>query len=69
MNNLSEQAAATPPEDSNTRHLSLTQGKFAIVDAADFEWLSQWKWCAAKSNGYWYAHRRAGRGRRPVCTE
>jgi hypothetical protein len=26
--------------------IPLTQGQFAIVDAADYEWLSQWKWCA-----------------------
>ena len=26
------------------RRISLTQGKFAIVDDADFEWLNQWKW-------------------------
>jgi hypothetical protein len=30
--------------DSLTRAIKLTQGKFAIVDAADFEWLNQWRW-------------------------
>jgi hypothetical protein len=29
------------------KHVPLTQGKVAIVDDADFEWLSQWKWFAA----------------------
>src|SRR4029077_18371669 len=29
-----------------TRLIPLTQGQFAIVDAADFEWLNQWKWYA-----------------------
>lgn len=24
--------------------IKLTQGKFAIIDDSDFEWLSQWKW-------------------------
>jgi|DEB0MinimDraft_6_1074348.scaffolds.fasta_scaffold03557_4 hypothetical protein len=24
----------------------LTRGQFAVVDRADYEWLSQWKWCA-----------------------
>ena len=26
------------------RHILLTQGKKAIVDDEDFEWLSKWKW-------------------------
>ena len=29
-----------------SREIPLTQGKVAIVDAADFEWLNQWKWYA-----------------------
>jgi hypothetical protein len=28
------------------RLIPLTQGQFAKVDAADFEWLNQWKWCS-----------------------
>lgn len=34
--------------------IALTQGKYALVDDADFEWLNQWKW-TYHSNGY--AHR------------
>jgi len=26
------------------KHIELTQGKRAVVDEADYEWLSQWKW-------------------------
>jgi len=35
----------------------LTQGKSAVVDDADFEWLSQWKWQAQKVRRTWYAVR------------
>jgi hypothetical protein len=35
----------------------LTQGKFAIVDVEDYEWLSQYKWCAVKNRDVYYAHR------------
>jgi hypothetical protein len=39
------------------KEISLTQGKVAMVDAADFEWLSQWKWQAVSPSGHWYAVR------------
>lgn len=60
MNNLLAQAAATPHADSTTRLISLTKGQFAIVDAADFEWLNQWKWCVTsdKKRHCFYAVRR-----------
>ena len=42
-----------------SKSIPLSQGRFAIVDDADFEWLSQWKWCALKTNATtWYAVRR-----------
>lgn len=38
-----------------SKRIPLTQGKFAIVDDADFEWLNQYKWCAHKVGKSWYA--------------
>lgn len=41
--------------------IPLTQGKFAIVDARDFEWLNQWRWFAWRPNTKtqnYYARRR-----------
>ncbi len=34
-----------PPSD-DIRYIPLTRGYFAIVDAADYDWLSQYKWTA-----------------------
>ena len=33
------------------RLISLTQGKFAMVDDVDFDWLNQWKWYPRKWKG------------------
>lgn len=41
----------------NMKTIELTQGKFAIVDDKDFEWLSQWKWCSDKGGKTFYAIR------------
>lgn len=43
-----------------TKLIALTQGKFAIVDADDYDFLMQWKWWYAKGT---YAARSVG-GRR-----
>lgn len=42
------------------REIQLTRGYVAIVDDADFGWLSQWKWNARPANQAdprWYAYR------------
>ncbi len=39
-----------PPSDE-IRYIGLTQGKFAIVDAADYPRLSRYKWYAARGRG------------------
>ena len=43
--------------DSNMKRIKLTQGKFAIVDDADFEWLNRFKWYAIKDRHTFYAAR------------
>lgn len=52
---------------SETREIPLTRGKIAIVDAADYEYLSQFKWQAQPNKpGKYYAFRY---GRKPDGTK
>lgn len=46
------------------KRIPLSQGKFAIVDDVDYEWLSQWKWTYTKSkhNNTGYACRNLYQG-------
>jgi len=37
--------------------IPLTQGKFAIVDKEDFNWVNKYKWYAALCRGRYYARR------------
>lgn len=47
------------PTDSDIRLIPLTQGKVAVVDAADYDRLSQYKWYAnKKTSGYYAATRK-----------
>ena len=39
------------------KKIPLTQGEFALVDDADFEWLSQWKWYASAHRGWFRVSR------------
>lgn len=39
------------------KKIPLSQGKFALVDDADFEWLNQWNWYANKNHNTYYAVR------------
>jgi len=39
------------------KEIELTQGKIALVDDEDFEYLNQWKWHIQKSGGTFYAIR------------
>lgn len=38
-----------------TKEILLTQGKIALVDDGDYEYLMQWKWNAHKHRNTWYA--------------
>lgn len=50
------------PQDPSYRYIPLTQGQFAIVDAGDYEFLSQWSWCVTKKTSGFYAQRRGPEG-------
>ncbi len=39
------------------KKIPLTQGKFALVDDEDYDFLMQWKWCYAKDKNAGYAVR------------
>lgn len=41
--------------------IELSQGKVALVDDEDFEYLSQWKWSATKMGNAYYALRKEGK--------
>ena len=40
-----------------SKQISLTQGKFTIVDDWNYEWLNQWNWCVADCGSWEYAKR------------
>lgn len=42
------------------KRIPLTQGKFAIVDDNDFEWISKIKWYARKDRNNYYAENHKG---------
>jgi hypothetical protein len=45
------------PRDSDIRYIPLTKRQVAIVDAADYEWLSQYRWFAKGGPDKYYAGR------------
>jgi hypothetical protein len=45
-----------PPDDS-VRYIALTKGRYAIVDAADYEVLNRYRWCVSGKGSRAYAVR------------
>ncbi len=45
---------------SSMKRIPLTQGKVALVDDEDYDYLMQWKWCAQKCYNVYYAVRHYG---------
>lgn len=54
---MSDNTSPLFPLQPETKEIPLSQGKVAIVDAADYEWLMQWRWHAGKRGNVWYAAR------------
>jgi hypothetical protein len=52
-----------PPSGDGAKLIPLTQGKFAIVDAEDYERLSKYKWSCQKDRNNYYASRANGNRR------
>lgn len=54
--------------DTTMKQIPLTQGKFALVDDSDYQWLNRWKWYAQHSHGGFRAVRRVNlpNGKRPL---
>ena len=53
--------AAEAAGESDVRHIPLGGGLFAIVDAADFEWLNQYRWRATGGESGYAVSRIGGR--------
>jgi len=56
---------ATRMDDSTTKRIPLTQGKFALVDVADYDRVARYKWQAMRHRNTYYAVRSVRQGRAP----
>jgi len=57
LESRTEPADLPKPADNSIRYIPLAEGKHAIVDAADFEWLSQYRWHVCRRGYQFYAWR------------
>lgn len=48
------------------KEIQLTQGKVALVDDEDYDYLMQWKWCAHKVYNTYYASRKYTKSKNPL---
>ena len=55
---LGRRPDASEIDEAKVRRIPLTKGKFALVDAEDYEELSKYKWYALRGKHTWYACRR-----------
>ena len=51
------QPSPPSPQDDGARFIPLTQGKFAIVDADDYDRLAKYEWYCQKDGNTFYAYR------------
>jgi hypothetical protein len=56
-----DRPAVVQPEDSQIRFIPLTKGKIAIVDTADYDWLSSFTWSTSQKASGVYACRHVKR--------
>lgn len=61
---LTAERSGMTPSQEEYRTIPLTRGQVAIVDASEYAWLNQWKWCAQwnECTHSFYAVRKYGVG-------
>jgi hypothetical protein len=55
MKNREQMTVDSGRKAGGSRRIKLTWGKYAIVDAEDYESLNRYRWCAIQTGRNWYA--------------